>query len=90
MTVMQITANDIYEQVKAQSIQLSSLTDMIQSLQSQVKQLQETTRLRNHKTTSVSKKSVRKKSTSNKDKQKKTKRRLSARNRKEIKIRKIG
>ena len=33
---------DIYEQVKAQSIQLSSLADMVKSLQSQVKQLQET------------------------------------------------
>jgi hypothetical protein len=53
---------DIYDQVKAQSIQLSTLIDMVESLQSQVKQLQETTRLRKpHKTTSV-----RKKSTSNK------------------------
>ncbi|MFY9869761.1 MAG: hypothetical protein WAK17_08595 [Candidatus Nitrosopolaris sp.] len=52
---------DIYEQVKAQSIQLSSLADMVESLQSQVKQLQETTRLRKRHNTI----SVRKKSTSN-------------------------
>ena len=45
---------DIYEQLKAQSIQLSSLADMVQSLQSLVKQLQETIRLR--KTSSVRKK----------------------------------
>jgi hypothetical protein len=69
----------IYEQVKAQSIQLNSLADMVQSLQSQVKQLQETIRLRKHKKTS----SVRKKSTSNnRIKTKKTKRRGSARSRK--------
>ena len=50
---------DIYEHVKAQSIRLSNLTDMVESLQSQVKQLQETTRLRkHHKTTSVRKKST--------------------------------
>jgi hypothetical protein len=49
----------IYEQVKAQSIQLSNLADMVESLQSQVKQLQETTRLgKPHKTTSVRKKST--------------------------------
>jgi hypothetical protein len=71
---------DIYEQVKAQSIQLSSLADMVESLQSQVKQLQETTRLRKPHNTS----SVRKKSTTNKDikTKKKTKRRGSARSRK--------
>ena len=71
---------DIYEQVKAQSIRLSSLTDMVESLQSQVKQLQETTRLpKHHKTTSV-----RKKSTSNNgiNTKKKTKRRGSTRSRK--------
>ena len=71
---------DIYEQVKAQSLQLSSLADMVESLQSQVKQLQETIRLRKRKKTS----SVRKKRTSNigvKTK-KKTKRRVSARSRK--------
>jgi hypothetical protein len=68
---------DIYEQVKAQSIRLSSLTYVVESLQSQVKQLQETTRLRkHHKTTSV-----RKKSTSINTKRK-TKRRGSARSRK--------
>jgi hypothetical protein len=68
---------DIYEQVKAQSIQLSSLADTVESLQSQVKQLQETIRLRKHNKTS----SVRKKSTSNKGikTKKKTKRRGSAR-----------
>ena len=71
---------DICEQVKAQSIQLSSLGDMVESLQSQVKQLQETIRLRKHNKTS----SVRKKSTSNKGikAKKKTKRRGSARSRK--------
>ena len=70
----------IYEQVKAQSIQLSSLADMVESLQSQVKQLQETIRLRKHNKTS----SVRKKGTSNKGikTKKKTKRRGSARSRK--------
>lgn len=46
---------DIYDQLKTQSIQLSRLADVVESLQSQVKQLQETTRLRrHHKTTSVS------------------------------------
>jgi hypothetical protein len=69
----------IYEQVKAQSIQLSKLTDMVESLQSQVKQLQETTRLRKRKTTSI-----RKKSTSNKgiNTKKKTKRIGSTRSKK--------
>ena len=69
----------IYEQVKAQSIQLSKLTDMVESLQSQVEQLQETTRLRKRKTTSI-----RKKSTSNKgiNTRKKTKRIGSSRSRK--------
>lgn len=42
---------DVYEQVKAQSIQLSRLTDLVESLQSQVKQLQETTRLGGHQAT---------------------------------------
>jgi hypothetical protein len=71
---------DIYEQVKAQSIQLSGLADMVQSLQSQVKQLQETIRLRKHNKT----RSVRKKSTSNNriKTKKKTKRRGSGRSRK--------
>ena len=71
---------DIYEQVKAQSMQLSSLADMVESVQSQVKQLQETIRLRKHNKTS----SVRKKSTSNKGikTKKKTKRRGNARSRK--------
>jgi hypothetical protein len=70
---------DIYEQVKAQSIQLSSLADMVESLQSQVKQLQETIRLRKHKKTS----SVRKKSTTNKGiKTKKKTKRRSPRSRK--------
>jgi hypothetical protein len=71
---------DIYKQVKAHSIQLSRLVDMVESLQSQVKQLQETTKLRkHHKTTSV-----RKKSTSNNSikTKKKTYRRESARSRK--------
>jgi hypothetical protein len=71
---------DIYEQVKAQSIQLNGLADMVQSLQSQVKQLQETIRLRKHNKT----RSVRKKSTSNNriKTKKKTKRRGSGRSRK--------
>jgi hypothetical protein len=41
----------VYEQVKAQSVQLRKLTDVIESLQSQIKQLQETIRLSSHKTT---------------------------------------
>jgi hypothetical protein len=48
---------EIYEQVKAQSIQLRSLADMVESLQSQVKQLQEITRLRKRKITPARKKS---------------------------------
>jgi len=73
-------AGEIYEQVRAQSIQLNGLADMVQSLQSQVKQLQETIRLRKHKKT----RPVRKKSTSNNriKTKKKTKRRGSGRSRK--------
>jgi hypothetical protein len=71
---------DIYEQVKAQSIELSSLAEMVESLQSQVQQLQETTRLRKrHKTTSVRKKSTSNNGTRTK---KKTNIRGSARSRK--------
>jgi hypothetical protein len=71
---------DIYGQVKAQSVQLSSLADMVQSLQSRVKQLQETVRLRKpHKITSVRKKSTGTNGTKTK---KKTNRRGSARSRK--------
>ncbi len=45
---------DIYEQLKTQAIQLSRLADAVESLQSQVKQMQETTRSRRlHKTTSA-------------------------------------
>ncbi|MGC2682574.1 MAG: hypothetical protein WA323_11940 [Candidatus Nitrosopolaris sp.] len=71
---------DIYEQVKAQSIQLNSLAEMVESLQSQVQQLQETTRLRKHHNTI----SVRKKRTSNSSTKtkRKTKTRGSARSRK--------
>ncbi len=71
---------EIYEQIKTQSIQLNKLTDMVESLQSQVKQLQETTRLRKHHKTS----SVRKRSTSNNGAKtkKRTKRRGSTRSRK--------
>jgi hypothetical protein len=68
---------DIYKEVRAHSIQLSRLADMVESLGSQVKQLRETTKLRkHHKTTSV-----RKKSTSNNSIKikKKTDRRGSAR-----------
>ena len=49
---------DMYKQVKTHSIQLSRLADMVESLESQVKQLQETTKLRKHKTTSVRNKST--------------------------------
>jgi hypothetical protein len=66
---------DIHEQLKAQSIQLNSLAEMVKSLQSQVKHLQETTRLLKHKKTS----SVRKTITKTKNK---TKRRGNARSRK--------
>ena len=44
---------NVYGQVKAQSVQLRKLTDVVESLQSQVKQLQETIRLGDHKTTPV-------------------------------------
>jgi len=70
---IKIDNGDIHEQLKSQSIQLSSLAGMVESLQSQVKQLQETVRLHKHYKTS----SVRKKSTSTNAK-KKTKRRGSA------------
>jgi hypothetical protein len=53
---------DTYELIKAQSIQLNRLADMVESLQSQVKQLLETTRLRKH----LRSRSVRKESSSNK------------------------
>ena len=71
---------DIHEQLKAQSIQLISLAEMVESLQSQVKQLQESIRLLKHKKTS----SVRKRITSNDgtNTKKKTKRRGNARSRK--------
>jgi hypothetical protein len=71
---------DIYEQVKAQSIQLSNLADTVESLQSQVKQLQETIRLLKHKKTSLARKRI----TSNEGTKtkKKTKRRGKARSRK--------
>jgi hypothetical protein len=60
---------DIYEQVKAQSIQLSSLVELVESLQFQVQQLQETIRLgKRHKTTSIRKKSTSNKSTKTKKK----------------------
>jgi hypothetical protein len=49
---------DIHEQLKAQSIQLSSLAEMVESLQSQVNQLQETISLKHKKTSSVRKKST--------------------------------
>jgi CHASE3 domain sensor protein len=70
----------IFGQIKAQSIQLNRLTNMVESLQSQVKQLQETIRLRKHNKSS----SVRKKSATNKGikTKKKTKRRGSAISRK--------
>jgi hypothetical protein len=71
---------DIYKQIKAQSIQLSNLADVVQSLQTQIKQLQETTRLhKHHKATSVRKKSTSNNVTKTK---KKAKRRASTRSRK--------
>jgi len=77
---IKIDNEDIYAQVKAQSIQLSSLADMVESLQSQVKQLQETIRLHKHdKTRSVRKRSISNQGTKTK---KKTKRRAYARSRK--------
>jgi hypothetical protein len=71
---------DIYEQVKVQSIQLSNLADTVESLQSQVKQLQETIRLLKHKKASLARKRI----TSNDSTKtkKKTKRRGNARSRK--------
>ncbi len=76
--------NDKEAQIKAQSIQLNRLTDMVESLQSQVKQLQETIRLRKHNKIS----SVRKKSTTYKGSKtkKKAKRRGSAISRKKMKL----
>ena len=50
---------DIYGQVKAQSVQLRKLTDVVESLQSQVKQLQETIRLGGHKTTTPARRRTR-------------------------------
>jgi hypothetical protein len=49
---------DMYKQVKAHSIQLSRLANMIESLESQVKQLQDAKLRKHHKTTSVRKKST--------------------------------
>jgi len=49
---------DMYKQVKAHSIQLSRLADMVESLESQVKQLQDAKLRKHHKTTSVRKKST--------------------------------
>src|SRR5215469_1199221 len=49
---------DMYKQVKAHSIELSRLADMVESLESQVKQLQDAKLRKHHKTTSVRKKST--------------------------------
>jgi len=68
---------DIHEKMTAQSIQLNRLINMVDSLQSQVKQLQETLRLR--KTSSARKKSIAQKGIKTK---KKTFRKGSARSRK--------
>ena len=68
---------DIHEKINAQSIQLNRLINMVESLQSQVMQLQETIRLR--KTSPVRKKSITKKGIKTK---KKTFRGGSARSRK--------
>ena len=46
------TDNGDIHQLKAQSIRLSNLSGMVESLQSQVKQLEETIRLRKQKKTS--------------------------------------
>ena len=48
---------NIYEQLKAQSIQINRLTDIVELLQSQIKQLQET-RLSGRKTTAARRKSL--------------------------------
>src|SRR5919198_608509 len=48
---------NIYEQLKAQSIQINKLTDIVELLQSQIKQLQET-RLSGRKTTAARRKSL--------------------------------
>lgn len=47
--------NDLYEQVKAHSIQLSRLTDIVESLQSQMKILQERRSGGGYKTTTSAK-----------------------------------
>jgi hypothetical protein len=71
---------DIYEQLRTQSIQLSRLADVVESLQSQVKQLQETKRLRRHrKSTSVRTKS--RSNTSMKRGQRATKKKTTTRRR---------
>jgi hypothetical protein len=48
---------NIYEQLKAQSIQINRLTDIVELLQSQIKQLQET-RLSGRKTTAARRKNM--------------------------------
>lgn len=60
---------EISDKVKAQSIQIGRLVDVVESLQAQVKQLQETTRLRRRRNTS----SVRARSGNNRMKTKKEK-----------------
>jgi hypothetical protein len=49
--------NDLYKLVKAHSIQLGRLTDIVESLQSQIKQLKET-RLSSRKTSSARRSSM--------------------------------
>ena len=49
-TIRATEDNDLYKLVKAHSIQLGRLTDVVESLQSQIKQLKET-RLKKNKAT---------------------------------------
>jgi hypothetical protein len=53
----QTGTENIYEQIKAQSIQINRLTDKVELLQSQIKQLQET-RLSGRKPTAARRKSL--------------------------------
>jgi hypothetical protein len=69
--------DDIYELVKAQSVRLNKLTNIMESLQSQIKQLGET-RPSGRKTTSITRNPI--KSKKNKQQQKKAKGRSSKKN----------
>ena len=56
-TIRATEDNDLYKLVKGHSIQLDRLTDIVESLQSQIKQLKET-RLSSHKTSSARRSSM--------------------------------